>query len=61
MDENILAGDIPMGFGMALAENMPAMRNFSLLTDEQQRRIIDGTHSIMSKEEMRAYVQKLAQ
>ena len=40
-----------MGLGMALAQNTEAMAYF----------VIDGTHDIHSKQEMRAYVERLSQ
>ena len=51
--------DIPMGLGMALAQNVPAMNYFSSLSPNKQREIINGTHSIKSKEEMHTYVDNL--
>ena len=53
--------DLPMGFGMALAQNPGAMNRFAALSDEEQRRIVDGTHTIHSKSEMQAYVNRLAE
>ena len=41
--------EIPMGFGMALAENMPAMEYFASLSHEQQQAVIAHTHQIRSK------------
>ncbi|MBQ5331663.1 MAG: hypothetical protein J6K92_00155 [Oscillospiraceae bacterium] len=52
--------DIPMGFGMALAQNSKAMTRFSAMTEEQRREIISGTHGIKSKNEMKLYVEKIA-
>jgi len=51
--------DIPMGLGMALMQNKPAMEYFSSLSDEAKQRIIEHTHSIGSKEEMQSYVDSL--
>ncbi len=52
--------EIPMGFGMALAQNAQALEAFSKLSDLEQQKVIDGTHDIGSRQEMRAYVQSLA-
>lgn len=52
--------EIPMGLGMALAQNAPAMNRFSALPDDQKQRIIEHTHQIQSKEQMQQFVQKLA-
>ncbi len=51
--------EIPMGLGMALAQNSQAMQYFSSLSPQQKRAVIDRTHQINSKEEMQAYVQDL--
>ncbi|MBC8584754.1 hypothetical protein [Youxingia wuxianensis] len=48
--------EIPMGLGMALAENLPAMEYFSSLSPRQQQEIIHKTHQISSKEEMQQFV-----
>ena len=53
-------GNVPMGLGMALAEYLNAMQYFSSLTDEQRQRVIDMTHGISSKMEMRSFVDSLA-
>lgn len=51
--------DLPMGFGMALAQDLEAMEHFSSLSPDEQRRIIDHTHSINSKSEMQAFVRSI--
>lgn len=59
--ENFVEGDnIPLGFGLTLAQNPEAMAVFASLTVPQQLAVIEGTHQITSKQEMHAYVQKLA-
>lgn len=58
--KNLVFGHgIPMGFGMALAQNSKAMDYFSSLPESQRKSIIDGTHNISSKQEMRAYVSNM--
>ncbi len=51
--------EIPLGFGMALAENSDAMSYFSTLTPAHRREIIAHTHTIRSKEEMKRFVSNL--
>ena len=51
--------DIPMGLGMALMQNKPAMDYFSSLSDAEKQQIIEHTHVIRSKEEMQSYVDSL--
>lgn len=58
---NLTNGEVPMGLGMALAQNTEAMAYFAGLSKEQQQAVIDGTHDIHSKQEMRAYVERLSQ
>ncbi len=50
---------IPIGLGMALAQNQQAMEQFARLPDTQKQAVIDGTHQIRSKEQMQAYVANL--
>lgn len=50
---------IPMGLGMALAQNPEAMNRFAALSEAEKRRVVQHTHEIGSKKEMRAYVDSL--
>ena len=49
--------DLPMGLGMALAQNPDAMEYFCSLPEQEQQSIIDHTHSIQSRREMHDFVQ----
>ena len=51
--------DMPMGLGIALAQNLDAMNYFASLPKAAQKKIIERTHSISSKQEMRTFVQSL--
>lgn len=51
--------DLPMGFGMALAQNPEAMNRFAMLSPEEQSKVVNGTHAVRSKQEMKAYVNKI--
>lgn len=51
--------ELPMGLGMALANNPAAMNHFVSMSDEEQRQFIEGTHQIRSKTEMQYYVNSL--
>ena len=44
--------DLPLGFGMALAQNEQAMTYFANLTEEQKQSVITATHNIQSKQEI---------
>lgn len=52
--------DLPMGFGMALAQNQNAMTNFSAMSAEQKQSVINSTKQIKSKKEMKGFVSNLA-
>lgn len=53
--------DLPLGLSMALAQNTPAMQVFSNMTEEEQQEVINHTHQVSSRNEMRQYVQSLAE
>jgi hypothetical protein len=57
--ENLFDDGVPMGFGMALANNVSALNRFSSLSPQERRRIIDGAHNVRSKMEMQQYVNNL--
>lgn len=50
--------EMPMGLGMALAQNEAAMTKFTVLSESEKQKIIDGTHFVESKSEMKQYVIK---
>ena len=51
--------EMPLGFSMALAQNPDAMQKFAMLSEEKKKQIIDGTHSVKSRQEMHEYVNKI--
>lgn len=51
--------EMPVGFAMALAMNPEAMEKFATLGEEQKRAIIEGTHSVKSRDEMHRYVESI--
>jgi len=51
--------DLPLGLGMALANNSAAMTKFANLSDDRKREIIEQTHSLKSKQEMKKFVNGL--
>lgn len=59
MLDNTKSG-VPLGLGMALAQNTRALNRFASLTPEQRQKMINQTHTIESKEEMAQYVQQIA-
>lgn len=52
--------DLPLGFGMALAQQPDAMKKFSNMTENEQNRILSEIHNIDSKQEMQSFVSRLA-
>ncbi len=58
-DEKLSAA--PLGFGMALAQNIPALNAFSKMSNEQKNNVIEKSRSIQSKNEMRNFVDSLNQ
>ena len=59
MNNYLNSDEIPMGLGMALAQNVEAMAYFTNLSKERQKQIINYTHQIKSKQEMKQFVQNL--
>lgn len=60
-DKNLVFGKgIPVGLGIALAQNLNAMNYFASLEDVKKKEIIDHTHQIRSKNEMQDYVSHIA-
>lgn len=53
--------DIPLGLGMALAQNDKAMERYASLSDEEKQKLIKNAHGVNSKAEMQSFVQKLAE
>lgn len=51
--------ELPLGFGMALAMNEPAMKRFEALTESEKAAVIEKTHSVTSKREMQNLVNSL--
>ena len=51
---------VPLGFGMALAMNEPAMNAYSKMTEEQKQNILNKAHNVRSEREMHDLVNSLA-
>ena len=51
---------VPIGFGMALAQNEAAMLRYAQLSEKEKSRILDKAHSIRSEGEMYSLVASLA-
>ena len=51
---------VPIGFGMALAVNEPAMNAYSKMTESQKQAILNKAHNVRSEKEMHDLVASLA-
>jgi hypothetical protein len=51
---------VPIGFGMALAMNQPAMSAYAAMTEQQKQAILNKAHNARSEREMRSLVASLA-
>lgn len=51
--------EIPLGLGMALAQNEAAMERFAALSPEERQAVIQGAHQVRSRQEMRQYVENM--
>lgn len=52
---------LPLGLGMALAQNEPAMRAFESLSEADKKALIQQTHAVSSKREMQRLVASLTE
>ena len=51
---------VPIGFGMALAQNEGAMLRYARLTEPQKQDILGKAHNVRSEQEMHALVESLS-
>lgn len=51
---------VPIGFGMALAMNQPALNAYSAMTEEQKQDVLERAHNARSEKEMHDIVNSLA-
>lgn len=51
---------VPIGFGMALAQNTEAMNRYAHLSEDQKRDILNKAHNVHSEKEMYNLVASLA-
>lgn len=52
---------LPVGFGMMLAQNETALRKFEALTEPERESFLQRTHDVRSKKEMRQLVAELSE
>ena len=51
---------VPIGFGMALAQNFDAMAAYAAMTDDQKQAILNKAHNARSEKEMDQIVTSIA-
>ena len=51
---------VPIGFGMALAQNTEAMNRYARLDEAQKQAVLNKAHNVRSKREMHSLVESLA-
>ncbi len=51
---------VPIGFGMALAMNQPAMNAYATMTEQQKQSVLNKAHHVRSEKEMHELVASLA-
>ena len=55
------SSNVPVGFGMALAQNAPALRAFAAMSEDEQDAVLARIRQVRSKNEMRRLVEQLAE
>lgn len=53
--------ELPLGFGMALAQNEAAMKKFESLTEAEKQSVLEQAHHVHSKHEMQQLVSGIAE
>ena len=51
---------VPIGFGMALAQNTAAMNRYAQLSEGEKEKILNKAHNVRSEKEMYSLVASLA-
>lgn len=51
--------ELPLGLGMALAQNETAMARFEALSEDEKQKIVEKTHTVASKREMQQLVNSI--
>lgn len=50
---------VPIGFGMALAMNPPALNVYSAMTEDQKQAILSRAHNAHSQQEMHEIINSI--
>lgn len=54
------SGDVPIGFGLALAMNEPAMQVYAKMTESRKQAVLTQAQNVRSKQEMQRLVAGIA-
>lgn len=57
--ENDIFKDLPLGFSLALAQNLNALDHFAAMPESKQKIFLDKIKNVNTKEEMHSYVDNL--
>lgn len=57
----VVDDEAPIGLGFELGKNREALLGFASLTEDEQRQVIDAARGIRSQEEMRTFVNSIAE
>lgn len=57
--KNPVSGELPLGFGMALAHDPAAMQAFCQMDDEKRLQLLEEARQAQSKAEMQRVVHRL--
>ena len=52
--------ELPLGFGMALAQNEAAMQRFEALPAAEKQQVLQQAHNVASKREVQQLVSRIA-
>lgn len=55
-NHNKTTPNLPLGLGMALAQNVDALNYFGTLSQDEQQKVLNQAHTVQSKQEMQDYV-----
>lgn len=50
---------VPIGFGMALAMNHPAMAAYAAMSEQEKQAVLDRAHNARSEQEMHSIVNSI--
>lgn len=61
MEDRNHRDDVPLGFGMALAQNEKALEKFAQLDERQKQRFLFEARHVRNKNEMQSIVERIGE